>query len=83
MAAWGTVGLVVQHNYFHSYTFAAIQCGITIHNVADCLVNIFQNNFMTSGAGPGVVGDGSGFYVGTHWTGIGESTCFVLADLQF
>eukprot|EP00475_Leptophrys_vorax_P039939 TRINITY_DN7321_c0_g2_i3.p1 TRINITY_DN7321_c0_g2~~TRINITY_DN7321_c0_g2_i3.p1 ORF type:complete len:661 (+),score=13.31 TRINITY_DN7321_c0_g2_i3:256-2238(+) len=65
----GAVGIIVANNYITDFQFSGVQCGMGDGNVADCMLNTVQDNYITavSSVYPTPNGDGSGIYYDLHW----------------
>ncbi|CAI7880127.1 unnamed protein product [Closterium sp. NIES-53] len=73
----GTVGTIIANNYITDFQFCGVQCGMGDSNVADCMLNTIQDNYITPGpAYPTNNGDGAGIYYDLHWYNPGNlDTC--------
>eukprot|EP00897_Mesotaenium_endlicherianum_P002654 jgi/Mesen1/2416/ME000157S01550 len=60
-----SVGVTVQHNFLYNFTFAGIQCGQGQHNVMDCALNRFIQNYIDNDGNN--IHDATGIYFDTHW----------------
>ena len=70
--AWQAVGVTVNNNYIHNNTFGAVQCGLGVHNVGDCLLNQVANNKAVMESFVLGHSDGAAYYFDTHWTSVGK-----------
>lgn len=61
----GAVGVNIANNEFYNFTFAGIQCGHDVHNVADCMLMRMTNNYIENDGNAG--GDATGIYFDGHW----------------
>ncbi|CAI5975113.1 unnamed protein product, partial [Closterium sp. NIES-64] len=73
----GTVGTIIANNYITDFQFCGVQCGMGDSNVADCMLNTIQDNYIIPGpAYPTNNGDGAGIYYDLHWYNPGNlDTC--------
>lgn len=66
------VGVTVRNNEIHNFSMMGIQCGMNIHNVADCMLSTISNNLIYTEPFVNYWGDGAGIYFDTHYINPGN-----------
>lgn len=67
-----TAGVTIRNNYIHNFTFAGVQCGANVQNVADCMLTTITNNLIVTEDWVPFFGDASAIYYDTHWVNPGN-----------